>query len=127
MASDPEQSGAAQPVSTAADAPAAPPRASSVGRLARVLARVGRRLLQPGRLFANLGSLAREVKRGGVAGGMFYLRQRLVGLADNSIPDALYRSWVQRVDTLTDADRAAARRQMEAMASKPPVPVVVPV
>ena len=127
MASDPEQSGAAQPVSTAADAPAAPPRASSVGRLARVLARVGRRLLQPGRLFANLGSLAREVKRGGVAGGMFYLRQRLVGLADNSIPDALYRSWVQRVDTLTHADRAGVRRHMEAMAYKPPVPVVVPV
>lgn len=116
----PLQAGAVQPdVAAGRPAPA--------GGLARIAGRVGRRLLQPGLLLNNLRALAREVRAGGLAGAGAYLRRKIAGAVDSSVPNGLYRVWVQRFDTLTDADRQVIRDAIARMPDPPLISVVVPV
>jgi glycosyltransferase involved in cell wall biosynthesis len=90
---------------------------------ARVLAPAARELLRdPGRLPKLAAKALRILRSDGLAG----MKQRLIQAARGEERQKSYTEWVQRFDTLDEADRAAIAERLRILPYQPLLSVVMP-
>lgn len=93
--------------------------------------RSGRQLLSllrsPGLAGRCVRVFRREWSAGGLRGVLSHLGRLMAAQDGVDVTAVSYEAWIAACDTLTDADRAAIVRHIDALSSKPLISVVVPV